>query len=315
MKDFFEIMKSQGVYREANHNKSEHIYKYRGNEIEFISVDQEQKIRGRKRQYLWMNEANEFKYNDFRQLVMRTERQIFMDYNPSDEYHWIYDNVLTRNDAEKIHSTYLDNKHLNPEIIKEIERLRGMDQNYWRIYGLGLRGASEAKIYTHWQLCDALPENPDEIVYGLDFGFNNPTALVKIAAKDKNFYWQEKLYQSFLTNTQLIEKLGTFEIGNAIIYADSAEPARIAEIKRAGFNIKPAKKEVKERIDFIKSHEFHITKDSVNVQKEAKSYSWKLKDEKPTDEPVKDNDHLMDAGGYAIYTRFGHRIKTKLEWI
>jgi len=303
MRDFFNILKKWGVYREENHNKSENIYIYKGSMIEFFGIDQPLKVRSRRRKYLWLNEANEFHLEDYRQLAMRTDGQIFLDYNPSYFNHWIYDEIQTRKDCVIIRSTYKDNPFLQEGIIKEIESYRNKDKNYWRIYGLGLRGIAETLIYNHWQLCDGLPENPDEVIYGLDFGYNNPSALVEIAIKDKKYYWRERLYESFLTNTQLIEKLIKLGIiKTSYIYADSSEPARIEEISLAGFNILPANKDVNDGIDFIKSHDFYITKDSLNALKETKSYSWKIKNEKPIDEPLKVNDHLMDAGRYACYT-------------
>jgi phage terminase large subunit len=174
---------------------------------------------------------------------------------------------------------------------------------------LGERGISEAKIYNHWQLCDKLPDNPDEIIYGLDFGYNNPSVLIKIAIKDKIYYWHELIYESYLTNTQLIEKFKIIIKSNELIYADSAEPQRIEEIKKAGFNIKSADKDVKKGIDIIKTHKWFITKNSINTLKEVKNYSWKMKDEKITDEPIKINDHAMDAGRYAIHS---YNIKPKI---
>lgn len=303
MRDFFLIMKELDIYREDKHNKTEGTYIYKTNEIEFISVDEPQKIRGRKRQYLWMNETNEFSYEDFRQLNLRTERQIFMDFNPSDEFHWIYDQVLTRKDSVLIKSTYKDNPYLDKTIVAEIERLRNVDKNYWRIYGLGERGVSETVIYTHWKFYDDSIDF-DEVIYGLDFGYNNPSALIKIGVKDKKYYWEEILYQSFLTNSQLIEKMNDLNISkDKIIYADASEPQRIEEIRQAGYNINPANKEVNEGIDFVKSNELYIHKNSVNLLKEIKSYCWKEKDEKIIDEPIKINDHLMDAGRYAQYSQ------------
>jgi len=302
MRDFFDIMKSAGIYKEERHNKTELIYRFpSGSEIEFFSTDQPRKVRGRKRKYLWMNEANDFTLEDFRQLTMRTTGQVFLDYNPSDMFHWIYDHVLIRDDTKIIKSTYKDNPFLEKTIIQEIERYKGLDDNYWRIYGLGECGISETTIYKNWHYCDKLPEC-DEIIYGLDFGYNNPSALVKIGIKDKETYWKEMLYESYLTNSQLIEKLKTMEIGNKVIYCDSAEPQRIEELKKAGFNAKPSDKDVSKGIDTVKSQKMYITKDSVNLQKEVKSYSWKQKDDQVLDEPVKANDHLLDAGRYAIHT-------------
>ncbi len=332
MKDFFNVLKEWGIYNEAFHNKSENTYKNKNNEVDFISVDEPAKVRSRRRNYLWLNEANEFTVEDFEQLNMRTEKQIFMDYNPSHLYHWIYDRLQTREDCIVIPSTYLDNPFLSPELVKEIESYQGKDKNYWRIYVLGLKGIVEAIIYSHWKFCDALPESPDKVFYGLDFGYNNQTAFVKITEKDKRYYWEELLYERYLTNQDLCrketeaaaegKKLGVLHqfvkdgklTYNDVIYGDLSEPARIKEIKDAGFNIKPwLKSKVKDGIDIIKSKDFFITKESINVLKEAKSYCWKEKDGKLLDEPVKQNDHLLDAGRGAILTS-ASMIEPKLTW-
>lgn len=317
MKDFIDILKANGQYDEASHNKTDHIYRFRNSEVEFVSIDEPQKIRGRKRDYLWMNEANEFELEDFRQLALRTTKQIFMDFNPVDPYHWIVEEVMPRDDVYYINSTYKDNPFLEKEVVKEIERLKDADENYWRVFGLGMRAVSWTQIYTHWKLVDEWPANPDEVIYGIDFGFNNKTAVVRIAIKDGEYTWDELLYESGLTNRDLIKKLCEFR-GQGLItsnmqgYADSAEPDRIEEIKKPGkdeegkiiqgFNVVPADKSVKDGIDFVKAHPFRITKQSVNIQKEVKNYLWKTKDGKPIDEPVKLNDHTMDAGRYASYT-------------
>ena len=168
---------------------------------------------------------------------------------------------------------------------------------------LGERGVAEANIYTHWKLCDEMPKHFDRKVFGIDFGFNNATAVVEIREKDRIFYWDEKLYQSHLTNDELIVKLEKLGItGSDVIVADSAEPARIQAIQDAGYYIEPANKAVKAGIDFVKSHGFYITKRSVNILKEVKTYSWKQKEGNSIDEPVKVNDHAMDAGRYGAYS-------------
>lgn len=306
MKDFFNIAKELGIYKEENHNKSEHTYRYKGNEVDFISVDQPIKIRSRRRNFLWMNEANEFNKDDYMQLSMRTDKQIYMDYNPSHQFHWIYDDIHTKDNAVIIPSTYKDNPFLPREIVKEIEGYQKVDKNYWRVYGLGLRGMAETLVYTHWEYCDELPEHAEKIMYGLDFSYNGFTALVKIAEKDGGYYWQEELYQRYLTNQDLIEKLKELvEDGrlsyNDIIYGDAAEPARIEEIRQAGFNIRAGVKgKAKDGIDHIKSRKFYIVKSSVNLLKEVQSYSWKEKDGQKMEEPVKARDDLLDAGRYAI---------------
>ncbi len=305
MKDFLNILKGLGAYREEWHNKSDHIYRYppRGNEIDFISVDEPTRIRSRRRNYLWLNEGNEFSLEDWRQLSMRTSEQIFLDYNPSHQFHWIYNELEPRKDCIVIRSTYKDNPFLPEEIVKEIEGYKDADENYWRIYGLGLRGIAEALVFTHWQYCDKLPESFDRLSYGVDFGYNNPSAITKVIEKDKDFYWDEKLYQSHLTNQELISKMKELEIGEYDeVYPDPAEPARIQEIKDAGFNVKETDNSVGPGIDFIKSRKLYITKKSVNLIKEIQSYMWKTKDGKILEEPIKQNDHLIAAGRYGEYS-------------
>ena len=320
MRDFFEILRSWDWYREVCHNKTDNIYRINNTEIEFISLDESQKIRGRKRKRLWVNEANEIDFDSWRQLMLRTSKQVYIDYNPSDEYHWIYDSVLTRKDIKVIHSTYLDNPFLEPEIRKEIELLKDTDENYWNIFGLGLKGKSSFKIYTHWTLVDSLPDNPDNVFYGIDFGFNNETSIVKVVEKDRCYTWKELLYKKHLTNQDLIREMDVLRNEGQITstmkgYCDAAEPNRIEEIKRgmtdddgrhiAGFNVEAADKAVGDGIDYVKSRPLAITKDSVNLQKEAKNYMWKTKDGKPVEgEPVKVNDHALDAGRYGEYTHY-----------
>ena len=309
LKDFLQVLDDLQIYDDRAYNKSDLVYKLHGNEVEFFSVDQPQKIRGRKRDDLLCNEANELTYEDFKQLAFRTNGQIYMDYNPSDEFHWIYDKVQTRNDCTVIRSTYLDNPFLNKTTINEIERLKDADPNYWKVYGLGLRGVSGSKIYTHWQLVDDLPEEA-EFVYGLDFGFNNPSALVKIAIKDDDLYFKEIIYQTRLTNAELIAKMDELEVSKEIpIYADSAEPQRIEEMKQAGYNVFPATKAVKKGIDTLKSRGMFITKDSPNGLKEAKAYSFQVfSDGSIGEEPVKLNDHFWDAGRYGAYTHLNQEF-------
>lgn len=302
-RDFLEILQNQGIYSPKQHNKSELTYKIRGNEIEFISVDDFKKVKGRKRDYLFMNEANECTYQDFTQLALRTTKQIYLDENPShDDEHWIETKVKTRDDIEVIHSTYKDNPFIEDEVIREIERLEATDPNLWRIYGLGIRGIAEARIYTHFKLVDDLPEEYDEKIYCLDFGFNNPMCLLEIRIKDKKYYVKELIYQTGLLTADLIKKLEDLKVDkNKFMFCDSAEPDRIEEIHRAGYNTRKSDKDVKKGIDTVKSSEILITKDSINTLKESRVYSYKVTtDGKILEEPVKLNDHAMDTMRYGV---------------
>jgi len=241
MRDWRGIMENSGLYDPSNHIRTEQIYNYpNGSYIEFFSSDNNLKVRGPGRDILFFNEANLTDFDTFTQLMLRTRKAIFIDFNPADEFHWIYDNILTRPDCYFIKSTYLDNPFLPHEQVKEIENLKNVDANFWRIYGEGERGHSEGVIYTHWQPFSGQVAGME--VYGLDFGYNNPTSLVKVTEKDQDLYWTEEIYQSGLTNSDLIPLLKQIVKNGQPIYCDTAEPARIEEIRRAGLNAREANK-------------------------------------------------------------------------
>lgn len=308
--DFKDIMERLGLWNDAYFSKGDFIYRLGTNVIQFRNLDDDQKIRGAKRDYLFINEANEIKLPIWKQLLFRTSDKIVLDYNPSDEFHWIYDEVIPREDSDFHKSTYKDNPFLPETQVKEIERLKEVDLNYWRIYGLGERGVSEASIYTNWELWKK--EEPEgETYYGLDFGYNHPTALVKIVIFDGGVYAKELLYKSGMTTQNIIDELKSLNLGRSKIFGDSSRPEIIQEIYRAGFNIHPTIKgqnSVKQGIDYIKRHKLFVDVDSFNLLKELKSYKWKVdKDGRILDEPVKINDDAVDALRYA----FNDLIKPK----
>lgn len=315
-RDFLEILNKEGWYSEEWHNKSEMTYLLFGNLVEFISVDQPQKIRGRKRNVCFINEANELTWEDFFQLNIRTTDKVILDYNPSDEFHWIYERLQTRDDADFFVTTYLDNPHLDKDLVTEIELLKDADENYWRVYGLGQRGFSSETIYTHWQYGD-FPEEC-EVVYGVDFGFNVPSAIIKIGFKENCLFVDEILYETKLTTNDLIERIKGLNIERgAEMFCDNAEPKTIEEMVRAGYNAKPAEKDVYAGIQKVKSMPLFVTHGSHNLIKELKSYKWKLdKNGKvhPDEVPVKFNDHAMDAMRYGIYTKLNRPQFQILAW-
>jgi phage terminase large subunit len=304
LRDFVDILLKLGIYDENNHNKTEQVYTMNGNTIEFVSADQPQKIRGRARTYLFCNEANELSYEAWMQLIMRTENKIILDYNPSDVASWIYDNVIPRDDADFHITTFRDNPFLPQELIDELNRLKDADPNYWQIYGLGERGLSQDLIYTHFKTTEEIPEE-GEIVYGLDFGFNNPSSLVKVVFNDGVANVKEMLYETRLTTNDLVEKIkGLGLTSYDEIYCDAAEPKTIEELVRSGFNAKPANKDVTEGIRTIKGTPLVIQQDSVNLLKEIRGYRWKTdRNGLKLDQPVKFNDHAIDALRYAIFSK------------
>lgn len=306
MRDFFDILRIHDIYYEEMHNKSSHEYHLNGNLVEFISLDQPQKIRGRKRNLLFINEANELFFEDWQQLVFRTDGKIILDYNPSDSFHWIYDKVITRDDADFYQTTYKDNKFLDPVIREEIERLRDTDEDYWRIYGLGERGSSRATIF---QFSVADEPKGQVVAYGLDFGFtNDPTAIVKVYKEGDNLYLQELLYHTNLTNADISQKISEMGLTRYDeIWADSAEPKSIEELHRMGWNIKPTAKgadSVMAGIDILKRHKLHIVKGSPNLVKEFQNYKWQEdKNGNLINRPVDAFNHLVDAIRYATFNR------------
>lgn len=305
MRDLFDILRQLDLYSEENHNKTEHIYKFpNGSIIEFFSVDNEQKLRGRKRNLLWANEANELNFEEFNQLNFRTTSKLFFDFNPSDNYHWLYD-LYTKSECSRIHSTYKDNPYLDPSIIKQIQDLINVDYEYYKIYCLGEQAIAKSTIYTHQQMFNEYPEKIDNTLYGLDFGYNHPTALVKVTKAENALYWEEIIYQSYLTSTDLIDLMNKLQISkNVDIVCDSARPEIIEELRRSGYNAKQAIKNVKEGIDSVKSCPLFIHQESSNLWKEIRSYKWKTNGEKILDEPVKVNDDGMDAARYgSLYLR------------
>lgn len=301
MRDFISILRELDIYNEKNHNKTENIYKMdNGSIIEFFSVDDEQKIRGRKRDLLWANEANELSFDEFNQLNFRTTHKMIFDFNPSDTYHWLYELEL-KPEAIKIHSTYKDNPFLEPSIVKQIEELINVDKQYYEIYCLGIKATSRANIFTHQQEYNDEPPNIEDFCYALDFGYNHPTALVKISRLENDFYVDEIIYQSLLTASDLVQSMNNLGVNkNKYIVADYARPEMIEELKRNGYNVINAKKDVKEGIDAVKSSKLFIKNDAVNIWKEIRNYKWKMKGEIILDEPVKFMDDAMDAMRYGI---------------
>lgn len=306
MRDFIDILKQHNIYDEAHHNKSNSEYTLGGNLIEFISVDQPQKIRGRKRDVLFINEANELDYEDWQQLIFRTTEKIILDYNPSDEYHWIYDKVLNREDVEFYKTTYLDNKFLDTSIITEIERLKETDEQYWQIYGLGVRGVSKATIFNYIEV-PHIPHDAELISYGADAGYtNDPSTLVSVYKKDYNLYIKEHLYRTMMTTSDISDHFKSLPIGRNPIYFDAAEPRLIDELRRMGHNIQPSLKgrdSINAGIDLLKRFKIHITADSNNAIQEFRNYKWQEdRSGKLTNKPVDKNNHIIDAVRYATYS-------------
>jgi phage terminase large subunit len=298
MRDFFEIMKEMGIYEVERHNKSEHIYTFPNESIvEFFSVDNEQKIRGRKRDLGWCNEANELFYDDYTQLNMRTQEKLIFDYNPSESSSWLYE--LPMEESVIIKSTYKDNPFLPDSIKRQIEDLKRTDEALYQIYALGEKAISKSNIYSNWSFVKHRPARFVNFVYGLDFGYNHPTALMRVYWCDNDIYIEPVIYESYLTTTNLIERMQQMDVEkNVTIVADYARPEIIAEMNNAGFDVQNADKSVKKGIDNIKTFGV-FCEDNPQLKKEYENYKWKKIGDFIDDTPVKLFDDAMDAIRYA----------------
>jgi phage terminase large subunit len=303
IRDFKNILQAHHYWKDANWNATDYIYTFEtGSKIEFFSSDNGDKLRGARRDRLFINEANNNTLEAFNQLEVRTKEFCFLDWNPTNEF-WFYSDILgKRDDIDFITLTYKDNEALDEQIVKAIEA-RKNNKGWWQVYGLGQLGEVEGKIYKGWQIIDEIPHEARLERYGLDFGYSNdPTSIVAIYKYNGGFIFDEICYQKGLSNKQIADIL--INSPRALVVADSAEPKSIDELKLYGVNILPSLKgpgSVNKGIQFIQDQRISITKRSVNGLKEYRNYLWKTdKDGKILNVPEDTFNHFMDAIRYAL---------------
>ena len=311
-RDFMEIADKVGITYFAEINKAEMTFKYKNHLVEFISLDNEMKVRGRKRTHCFLNEANEFFLEDFNQLSLRTTEKMILDFNPSDVIHWIYSDICTRDDCDTYITTFEDNAFLDPEIKKEILRMKVRDADRWRVYGLGERATfKEGQIFDNWKWIDYnefVDKNSSEIVYGLDWGYSNdPTGIVEVRRKNDRLYVHELLYKKGLTNQDIYNEIKNLGLEEELFICDSAEPKSLEDMKRLGLYCKPSTKgsgSVMNGIQIIKEYDVFASKQSKNLLQEYQYYIWESNKDGQTINKIKQNgmDHLMDAFRYAVTT-------------
>jgi phage terminase large subunit len=316
LKDFLKMLNMTGLYQEELYNRTLLRYDFpHGSYIEFFSADQSDKMRGARRDVLFVNEANNIAWEAYHQLAIRTRTAIYIDYNPVREF-WAHTELMHDPDAEFLLVTYKDNQALDPAIIREIEKAKTKAEtsaywaNWWKVYGLGQVGTLQGAIYEDFEVVEGIDVSKAKFVaLGLDWGFSNdPTALVAIYRQGDCLLVQELLYATGLTNQDIADKLRSLGITRAWeIVADSAEPKSIEEIYRLGFNIKPAEKgpdSVRNGIDILKRFKLQVTKDSTNLIKELRSYTWATdKEGKNTGVPIDSFNHACDAMRYVALNK------------
>lgn len=303
MRDFLMIMEEHRYFNESRWNRSDLVYTFEtGSKIEFFSTDQPVKVRGPRRDRLFINEANRVPLETFDQLEVRTKDEIWLDWNPTAEF-WVYTDIIGhRDDVDHLILTYKDNEALDQQIIDSIEKRKGLT-GWWKVYGLGQLGEVEGKIYKGWQQIDELPHEARLERYGLDFGYtNDPTAIVAIYSYNGGFILDEVAYSTGLTNREIADILNNTE--RALVMADSAEPKSIDEIRTYGVNIMPVKKgrdSVNQGIQFVQSKRISVTKRSFNIWKEYMNYMWEIdKDGRIINVPSHRFSHSMDAVRYGM---------------
>ena len=310
-RDFKTIMEKWDLWDESEFRYTDFIYTFKnGSYIELFGLEDPDKAKGPARDILFINEANLVSKALYDQLLIRTTGQVFLDWNPADFVSWVYD-IADDPESKRIHSTYLNNlPNLSETQIKAIEKYKDLPDDFmWKVYGLGERGAAKELIYTQWKQYDQAPDG--DVFYGLDFGYVHPAALVKVTHHEGQNYFEEIIYQSGLTLSDLSRIIKEKLPERATIYADAAEPKSIEELYRQGFNIKPAVKDVWAGIMKMKSYPINIHYHSQNLRREFQSYKWKKdKNDNIIEEPVKANDDAIDACRYAVYT---HLNKIKFE--
>lgn len=303
----------KGIIKEYYHKKTEALMKYGTNLMQFAGLDDSEKVKSTEWHYIFVEELTDFTQDDFQMLNMRLHRssnikpQLFGAFNPIDAFHWIktwyYDKP--EGDYGFHHSTYRHNPFCNEETKKNFSGLKEQDYQKWLIYSEGIWGVLENLIYKNYDVLDTFPEHFDEVIYGYDFGFTNPSAIIEIGIFDGEYYVSEKLYESGLTSSAFVDRLNEFGINkDANQYGDSNRNDYIDEIEKAGYNVRGAEKgpgSVITGIDIVKKCKLHILSSSLKLLDEIRGYNFKQdRQGHVKDEPVKFNDHLMDAMRYAL---------------
>lgn len=305
LKDFLKIMKETGRYFDERFNKSLLRYEFaNGSVIEFFSADDSSKLRGARRDVLYINECNNVTFESYNELAIRTKKEVYLDFNPANEF-WVHKELKDEPESDFLILTYQDNEALDSSIVTQIEKNREKAAtsaywaNWWRVYGLGEIGSLEGVIFSNWKTIDTIPNEAKLVGIGLDFGYtNDPTAIIEIYNYNGQRIVNELKYQTGLLNSDIAKILPK----HVIVYADSSEPKSIEEIRRYGITIKgvtKGKDSINYGIDVMQRQNYLVTSNSTNLIKELRSYTWDV-DKQGTrlNKPIDNFNHAIDALRY-----------------
>ena len=304
MRDFLNIMQEHNYFDPARWSKTEFTYVFEtGSRLEFFSADQPSKVRGPRRDRLYINECNNVPYEAFDQLEVRTKDEIWLDYNPTSEF-WYYTEIAGQRDHDFITLTYLDNEGLDRQIVQSIEA-RKANKAWWQVYGLGQLGEVEGKIYKDWQIIDTIPHEARLERRGLDFGYSNdPAALIAIYYYNGGYILDQELYRTGMRNQPIVDFIKNLPQPQTQIIADSAEPKSIDDLSIGGLVVTGADKgqgSLSRGINHVQDQRISMTKRSVDLIREYRNYMWQFdKNGKQLDSPEGGNDHAMDALRYGL---------------
>jgi len=305
LKDFLKIMKWTGRFFEDRFNKSLLRYEFaNGSVIEFFSADDSSKLRGARRDILYINECNNVTFDAYNELAIRTRKEVYLDFNPANEF-WVHTELKDEPDSDFLILTYKDNEALDQSIVEQIEKNRDKAKtssywaNWWKVYGEGQLGMLEGVVFSNWKTIDTIPKEARLLGIGLDFGYtNDPTAIIEIYAYNGQRIVNQIVYQNGLVNSEIAKRLPK----NVIVYADSSEPKSIEEIRRLGITIKgvtKGKDSINYGIDVMQRQDYLVTSQSVDLIKELRSYIWDTdKTGRRLRKPIDFNNHAIDALRY-----------------
>lgn len=322
LKDFLKIMDWTNNFNPNNFNKSNLTYKFsNGSYIEFFSADQPDKLRGARRDILFINECNNVTFESYQQLSIRTNKFIYLDYNPTNEF-WVHGELMNDKDADFVILTYKDNEALSQSIVTEIEKAKEKAltstywDNWWRVYGLGQTGTLDGVIFNNWNQIDTIPIEAELIGYGLDFGYSNdPTAIIEVYKYNNKRILNEICYQKELSNSQIAKFITT----KKPCFCDSAEPKSIAELRRYNINsiaVKKGADSINYGIQIMQNNEYLVTQSSSNLINELRKYAWD-KDKRTssqTNKPIDMFNHAIDAVRYHEMESLGKQQKSASDF-